>query len=92
MVNPASRQIYLTFPADSTFREEEVSNYFSIYGPVQNVGIPYQQKSMFGFVKDSEAQKSFKWKRGFGGKAAVWSMEKGYHRHPTIYLRFTYLS
>ncbi|KHN11720.1 Zinc finger CCCH domain-containing protein 53 [Glycine soja] len=29
MVNPASRQIYLTFPADSTFREEDVSNYFS---------------------------------------------------------------
>lgn len=27
-VNPASRQIYLTFPADSTFREEDVSNYF----------------------------------------------------------------
>ncbi|KAH9774321.1 zinc finger CCCH domain-containing protein 53 [Citrus sinensis] len=28
IVNPASRQIYLTFPADSTFREEDVSNYF----------------------------------------------------------------
>lgn len=27
-VNPASRQIYLTFPADSTFKEEDVSNYF----------------------------------------------------------------
>lgn len=27
-VNPGSRQIYLTFPADSTFREEDVSNYF----------------------------------------------------------------
>ncbi|XP_040965810.1 zinc finger CCCH domain-containing protein 23 isoform X2 [Gossypium hirsutum] len=26
--SPASRQIYLTFPADSTFREEDVSNYF----------------------------------------------------------------
>ncbi|KAE8714857.1 hypothetical protein F3Y22_tig00110187pilonHSYRG00146 [Hibiscus syriacus] len=50
MVNPASRQIYLTFPADSTFREEDVSNYFSIYGPVQDVRIPYQQKRMFGFV------------------------------------------
>lgn len=24
----ASRQIYLTFPADSTFTEEDVSNYF----------------------------------------------------------------
>ncbi|XVE99891.1 hypothetical protein REPUB_Repub03eG0240300 [Reevesia pubescens] len=50
MVNPASRQIYLTFPADSTFREEDVSTYFSIYGPVQDVRIPYQQKRMFGFV------------------------------------------
>ncbi|KAL7174374.1 hypothetical protein ACSBR2_033605 [Camellia fascicularis] len=27
MVNPGSRQIHLTFPADSTFREEDVSNY-----------------------------------------------------------------
>ncbi|GAB4856012.1 hypothetical protein Ancab_024651 [Ancistrocladus abbreviatus] len=48
--NPGSRQIYLTFPADSTFREEDVSNYFSMYGPVQDVRIPYQQKRMFGFV------------------------------------------
>lgn len=31
MVNPASRQIYLTFPADSTFREEDVSNYFRFF-------------------------------------------------------------
>ncbi|KAH6765863.1 hypothetical protein C2S52_016846 [Perilla frutescens var. hirtella] len=49
-VNPGSRQIYLTFPADSTFKEEDVSNYFSIFGPVQDVRIPYQQKRMFGFV------------------------------------------
>ncbi|GMI97414.1 hypothetical protein like AT3G51950 [Hibiscus trionum] len=49
-VNPVSRQIYLTFPADSSFKEEDVSNYFSIYGPVQDVRIPYQQKRMFGFV------------------------------------------
>ncbi|KAB2050320.1 hypothetical protein ES319_A13G237600v1 [Gossypium barbadense] len=48
--NSNSRQIYLTFPADSTFKEEDVSNYFSIYGPVQDVRIPYQQKRMFGFV------------------------------------------
>ncbi|KAI3797296.1 hypothetical protein L1987_32552 [Smallanthus sonchifolius] len=27
--NSSSRQIYLTFPADSTFKEEDVSNYFS---------------------------------------------------------------
>ncbi|XVF47328.1 hypothetical protein PTKIN_Ptkin03bG0100700 [Pterospermum kingtungense] len=49
-INSGSRQIYLTFPADSTFKEEDVSNYFSIYGPVQDVRIPYQQKRMFGFV------------------------------------------
>lgn len=48
--NSGSRQIYLTFPAESTFREEDVSNYFSIFGPVQDVRIPYQQKRMFGFV------------------------------------------
>ncbi|KAH9295296.1 hypothetical protein KI387_038884, partial [Taxus chinensis] len=48
--NPGSRQIYLTFPAESTFKEEDVSNYFSIFGPVQDVRIPYQQKRMFGFV------------------------------------------
>ena len=28
MSSPAARQIYLTFPADSTFSEEDVSNYF----------------------------------------------------------------
>ncbi|URE48620.1 zinc finger CCCH domain-containing protein [Musa troglodytarum] len=50
MANPGSRQIYLTFPADSTFTEEDVSSYFSIYGPVQDVRIPFQQKRMFGFV------------------------------------------
>ncbi|XP_038698408.1 zinc finger CCCH domain-containing protein 55-like isoform X2 [Tripterygium wilfordii] len=48
--NSASRQIYLTFPADSTFRDEDVSNYFSNFGSVQDVRIPYQQKRMFGFV------------------------------------------
>ncbi|KAG9159838.1 hypothetical protein Leryth_007842 [Lithospermum erythrorhizon] len=45
-----SRQIYLTFPAESTFTEEDVSNYFSTFGPVQDVRIPCQQKRMFGFV------------------------------------------
>ncbi|XP_047338544.1 zinc finger CCCH domain-containing protein 23 [Impatiens glandulifera] len=50
IMNPVSRQIYLTFPAESSFREEDVSIYFSIYGPVQDVRIPYQQKRMFGFV------------------------------------------
>lgn len=45
-----SRQIYLTFPAESTFSEQDVSNYFSHFGPVQDVRIPCQQKRMFGFV------------------------------------------
>ncbi|PKA60294.1 Zinc finger CCCH domain-containing protein 46 [Apostasia shenzhenica] len=49
MSNSGSRQVYLTFPADSAFREE-VYNYFSIFGAVQGVRIPYQQKRMFGFV------------------------------------------
>ncbi|OVA15105.1 RNA recognition motif domain [Macleaya cordata] len=45
-----SRQIYLTFPAESAFTEEDVSNYFKSFGPVQDVRIPCQQKRMFGFV------------------------------------------
>ncbi|KAA8523577.1 hypothetical protein F0562_010000 [Nyssa sinensis] len=45
-----SRQIYLTFPAESTFTEEDVSNYFNTFGLVQEVRIPCQQKRMFGFV------------------------------------------
>ncbi|XP_024522097.1 zinc finger CCCH domain-containing protein 22 isoform X1 [Selaginella moellendorffii] len=49
-VNPSSRQIYLTFPAESTFTEDDVSAHFRSYGPVQDVRIPYQQKRMFGFV------------------------------------------
>lgn len=49
-VASGSRQIYLTFPAESTFTEEDVSNYFMNFGPVQDVRIPCQQKRMFGFV------------------------------------------
>ncbi|MCD7466752.1 hypothetical protein HAX54_003757 [Datura stramonium] len=45
-----SRQIYLTFPAESTFSEEDVSDYFNTFGPVQDVRMPFQQKRMFGFV------------------------------------------
>ncbi|GMI63798.1 hypothetical protein like AT2G05160 [Hibiscus trionum] len=45
-----SRQIYLTFPAESTFSEDDVSTYFSNYGQVEDVRIPCQQKRMFGFV------------------------------------------
>ncbi|KAL3821103.1 hypothetical protein ACJIZ3_007008 [Penstemon smallii] len=50
-----SRQIYLTFPAESTFTEEDVSNYFSTFGTVQDVRIPCQQKRMFGFVTFASA-------------------------------------
>ncbi|KAJ0539859.1 putative transcription factor C3H family [Helianthus annuus] len=45
-----SKQIYLTFPAESTFTEDDVANYFSNFGPVHDVRIPCQQKRMFGFV------------------------------------------
>ncbi|KAH9804087.1 hypothetical protein WN944_002209 [Citrus x changshan-huyou] len=50
-----SRQIYLTFPAESTFTEDDVSNYFNTYGPVDDVRIPCQQKRMFGFVTFASA-------------------------------------
>ncbi|KAG8386040.1 hypothetical protein BUALT_Bualt03G0107700 [Buddleja alternifolia] len=50
-----SHQIYLTFPAESTFTEEDVSNYFNTFGPVQDVRIPCQQKRMFGFVTFASA-------------------------------------
>ncbi|XP_028777856.1 zinc finger CCCH domain-containing protein 18 [Neltuma alba] len=46
----AARQIYLTFPADCSFTEEDVSNYFSNFGTVEDVRIPCQQRRMFGFV------------------------------------------
>ncbi|KAJ4837237.1 hypothetical protein Tsubulata_027966 [Turnera subulata] len=45
-----SRQIYLTFPAESTFTEDDVSDYFCNFGRVDDVRIPCQQKRMFGFV------------------------------------------
>lgn len=47
----SARQIYMTFPADSTFTEDDVSDYFSVhYGLVEDVRIPCQQRRMFGFV------------------------------------------
>ncbi|XP_027330325.1 zinc finger CCCH domain-containing protein 18-like isoform X1 [Abrus precatorius] len=46
----ASRQIYLTFPAESTFTEDDVSDYFNTFGEVEDVRIPNQSKRMFGFV------------------------------------------
>ncbi|CAK9155559.1 unnamed protein product [Ilex paraguariensis] len=46
-----SRQIYLTFPAESTFTEDDVTDYFNgTFGTVEDVRIPCQQKRMFGFV------------------------------------------
>lgn len=50
LVHSKSRQIYLTFPAESSFTEEDVSNYFNTFGPVEDVRIPCQHKRMFGFV------------------------------------------
>ncbi|XP_075494063.1 zinc finger CCCH domain-containing protein 46-like [Primulina tabacum] len=50
IANLSSREIYLTFPADCTFKEGDVSVYFRNFGLVQDVRIPYQQKRMYGFV------------------------------------------
>ncbi|GFP83658.1 zinc finger CCCH domain-containing protein 18 [Phtheirospermum japonicum] len=50
LIVSGTRQIYMTFPAESIFNEQDVSNYFSAFGPVQDVRIPFQQKRMFGFV------------------------------------------
>ncbi|KAM0950399.1 putative transcription factor C3H family [Dioscorea sansibarensis] len=57
----SSHQINLTFPAESTFNEEDVANYFKYLPlniklhmkairPVRDVRIPCQEKRMFGFV------------------------------------------
>ncbi|PKA49838.1 Zinc finger CCCH domain-containing protein 18 [Apostasia shenzhenica] len=46
----SSHQIYLTFPAESTFTDFDVQSYFSQFGPVRDVRIPRQEKRMFGFV------------------------------------------
>ncbi|KAJ6836388.1 zinc finger CCCH domain-containing protein 18-like [Iris pallida] len=45
---PSSHQIYLTFPAESTFTDEDVMRYFMQFGPVRDVRIPRQEKRMFG--------------------------------------------
>ncbi|KAG8097428.1 hypothetical protein GUJ93_ZPchr0013g35138 [Zizania palustris] len=49
-VTASSHQIYLTFPAESTFSEEDVANYFELFGTVRDVRIPFQERRMFGFV------------------------------------------
>ncbi|WOK92397.1 zinc finger CCCH domain-containing protein 18-like [Canna indica] len=46
----SSHQIYLTFPAESTFTEDDVSNYFKQFGQVRDVRIPCQERRMYGFV------------------------------------------
>ncbi|KAK8958553.1 Zinc finger CCCH domain-containing protein 18 [Platanthera guangdongensis] len=49
-MSATAHQIYLTFPSESTFTEDDVSNYFKQFGPVKDVRIPCQEKRMFGFV------------------------------------------
>uniref|UniRef100_M4DQX0 RRM domain-containing protein n=2 Tax=Brassica campestris TaxID=3711 RepID=M4DQX0_BRACM len=51
-----SRQIYLTFPSESSFTDADVSSYFSDFGAVEDVRIPYQQQRMYGFVTFSNAE------------------------------------
>ncbi|XP_072991864.1 zinc finger CCCH domain-containing protein 18-like [Typha latifolia] len=64
-VAASSHQIYLTFPAESTFTEDDVASYFGQYGPVRDVRIPCQDKRMFGFVSflTSEAVNTILMKR-----------------------------
>ncbi|KAG2646460.1 hypothetical protein PVAP13_2KG511000 [Panicum virgatum] len=46
----SSNQIFITFNPKSTFTGNDAWNYFSHYGPVNNVRIPLQKKHMFGYV------------------------------------------
>ncbi|XP_013589027.1 PREDICTED: zinc finger CCCH domain-containing protein 55-like [Brassica oleracea var. oleracea] len=48
--------IYLTFPSETSFTDEDVSYYFSDFGTVEDVRIPYQQQRMYGFVTFSNAE------------------------------------
>ncbi|KAL6855973.1 hypothetical protein ACP4OV_018775 [Aristida adscensionis] len=45
-----SNQIYITFMSQSTFTEQDVWNYFSQYGMVNEVRLPPQKRRTFGFV------------------------------------------
>ncbi|XP_020866465.1 zinc finger CCCH domain-containing protein 55 isoform X4 [Arabidopsis lyrata subsp. lyrata] len=53
---PASHQLYLTFPPESSFTDEDVSTYFGNFGPVVDVRIPNQERRMFGFVTFANAE------------------------------------
>ncbi|KAL0920723.1 hypothetical protein M5K25_009886 [Dendrobium thyrsiflorum] len=46
----SSHQIYLTFPAKSTFTNDDALNYFNPFGPVHDMRIPRQEKKIFSFV------------------------------------------
>ncbi|KAJ1291623.1 hypothetical protein BS78_02G329500 [Paspalum vaginatum] len=46
----ASNQIFITFNPKSTFTKNDAWNYFSHYGPVNDVRIPLQKKRTFGYV------------------------------------------
>ncbi|KAI7984656.1 Zinc finger CCCH domain-containing protein 22 [Camellia lanceoleosa] len=46
--------------ADSTFREEDVSNYSSIYGPVQDVRIPYQQENVWPYKEKGKVPDKYR--------------------------------
>ncbi|KAG7600217.1 RNA-binding domain superfamily [Arabidopsis suecica] len=53
---PASHQLYLTFPPESSFTDEDVSTYFGNFGPVVGVRIPNQERRRFGFVSFANAE------------------------------------
>ncbi|CAL5084989.1 unnamed protein product [Urochloa decumbens] len=46
----SSNQIFITFDPKSIFTKNDAWNYFSHYGPVNNVRIPLRKKRMFGYV------------------------------------------
>ncbi|CAN6219384.1 unnamed protein product [Urochloa humidicola] len=46
----SSNKIFITFDPKSIFTENDAWNYFSHYGPVNNVRIPLRKKRMFGYV------------------------------------------
>ncbi|KAL9859742.1 putative RNA recognition motif domain, nucleotide-binding alpha-beta plait domain superfamily [Arabidopsis thaliana] len=53
---PASHQIFLTFPPESSFTDQHVSTYFGNFGPVLSVRIPNQKERVYGFVSFANAE------------------------------------